>query len=402
MGPERRFARVVVLCLAVIVGAFPSTPSGLTQPRGIVKIATQSPLSGNQAPGGEAIERGAQLAVEQLKGSIERMGFAVELLPFDDQARPAVGVANAKIIARDPQILGVVGHLNLGATLPASEIYREAELAMISPANTNPLVTDRNYPNVSRVSGRDDAQGEAAAVYAKQHLGATSAYVLHDTTSYGQAVAELFRDKAKALGIQIAGFEVTGERTDFNAVITRIRVKKPDLIYFGGIYAQAGVFFKEVREKGIRAEFLGPDGMNSPALVQIAGLAAVGMHYTLIVGPVTFYPEAATFSGDYRTRYGEEPAPFAAQAYDATAILLKAIEGAIGEAGGMGPSRAQVSQAVRRVKDYKGITGAISFDEKGDPATAKYFVIRVVSDDPAKWGFNRVVQTIEIAAPPRR
>lgn len=400
MRLRRRLARLLLLFLAVTVAGLPSATRGRTQPAGLVKIGTQSPLSGAQAPAGEAIMLGARLAVEQLKGPVERLGFRVELVPFDDQGKPAVGVANARIISADPAIVGVVGHLNLGVTLPASEIYREASLAMISPANTNPLVTDRNYPNVSRVCGRDDAQGEAAALFAQQHLGAASAYLLHDGTPYGRAVAEAFRDKARALGIAIQGFEAFEERADVGAIVARLAERDPDLVYFGGIYAQAGGLFRAAREKGVRARLLGPDGMNSPALARLAGPAAVGVHYTLVVGPVGFYPEAAGFAEEYRTRFGKEPEPFTAQAYDATAILLLAIETAIREAGGARPDRAEVSRAVRKVTGYRGVTGTIGFDGKGDPLRARYFVVRVVSDDPAAWGQNRVVAAIEIPAPP--
>lgn len=400
MGPRQRLGRLLLLFLAVTVTGLPSVPRGRTQPTGFVKLSTQSPLSGAQAPAGEAIMLGARLAVERLKGPVERLGFRVELAPFDDQGKPAVGVANARIIAADPAIVGVVGHLNLGVTLPASEIYREAGLALISPANTHPLLTDRNYPNVNRVCGRDDAQGGAAAVFARQYLGAASAYVLHDGTSYGRAVAETFRDQALALGIAIEGFEAAEERADVGAIVGRLLERSPDLVYFGGIYAQAGGLFRAARERGVRARFLGPDGLNSPALARLAGPAVVGMHYTLVAGPAAFYPEATGFAQEYRTRFGKDPEPFAAQAYDATAILLLAIEGAIREAGGVRPDRAEVSRAVRRVTDHRGVTGTIGFDGKGDPLRARYFVVEVASDDPANWGQNRVVAAPEIPAPP--
>lgn len=392
--------RVLVVVLAVAAGLGSASP-GWTQSKGLIRIATQSPLSGTQATVGEAIKLGAQLAVERLRGPIERMGFRVELAPFDDQGRPAVGVANAKIIASDPAILGVVGHLNLGVTLPASEIYREAKLALISPANTHPLVTDRNYPNVSRVCGRDDAQGQAAAVFARQHLGAASAYVLHDSTAYGQAVAEAFRNQAQTLGLAVVGFEGTKARGEAGDLVGRVLAAGPDVVYFGGIYEQAGGLVRAMRDRGVLATFLGPDGMNSPALAALAGPAAVGLYYTLVVGPVTFYPDAASFAADYRGRFGMDAEPFAAQAYDSTAILLLALEAAIREAGGAMPDRAQVSRAVRGVT-YRGLTGPISFDDKGDPATARYFVVRVASDDPARWGLNRVVATLEIPAPSLR
>src|SRR5881409_4311711 len=123
--------------------------------KGTIKIATQSPLSGGQSALGEGIKLGAQLGMEKFKGNLEKKGYKVELVPFDDQAKPDVGVANAKNIISDKDIMVVIGHLNSGVAIPASEVYKDAFLGMISPSNTNPTVTDRGYPNVYRVCGRD-------------------------------------------------------------------------------------------------------------------------------------------------------------------------------------------------------------------------------------------------------
>ena len=386
-----------VVLLAVIALLPPAATPVDSQQRGVIKIATQSPLSGGQAALGEGLKLGTQLAIEQLRGPIEKLGFKVELVPYNDQAKPEVGVANAKNIIADKDILLVIGHLNSGVSIPSSEVYKEAALAMISPSSTRQVVTDRNHLNVSRVCGRDDVQGEVGAEFVKG-LKIKTAYVIHDKTTYGQAVAEFFRDKAKALGINVVGFEGTEERSNFDPIITPIKAKNPDLVYFGGIYDQAAPFFKQAREKGIKARFLGPDGMDSPELVRIAGKAAVGMYYTTVAGPVRLYPKAKKFAEDFRKRFGKEPEPFTAQAYDATAIGLKAIEAAIKKAGGEMASRELVSVEIRKVR-HEGIVGPIEFDEKGDPQKATYFVLQVASDDPAKWG-EKVVKRLEIAAPP--
>jgi branched-chain amino acid transport system substrate-binding protein len=291
-----------------------------------------------------------------------------------------------------------VGHLNSGVAIPSSEKYKEAQLAMISPANTNPTVTDRNYLNVSRVCGRDDVQGVVGAEFAKS-LKVKTAYVIHDKTTYGQGVAEFFRDHAKKIGINVMGFEGTEEKSNFDPIITPIKAKNPDVIYFGGIYDQAAPFFKQAREKGVKSAFMGPDGLDSSDLVKIAGKAVVNMYYTSVAGPVSVYPEAKAFAKEYKEKFKKDPEPFAAQAYDSAAIGLKAIESAITSAGGKAPNREQVSVAVRKVK-HKGITGSIEFDEKGDPKKALYFVLKVASDDPAKWGENKEVKRLEIVAPP--
>ena len=382
--------------VAVALLSIPSASTLSAQGKGTIKIATQSPLSGGQAALGEGIKLGTQLAVEKLKGNLEKMGFKVELVPFDDQAKPDVGVANAKNIIADKEILAVIGHLNSGVAIPSSEVYKEVTLTMISPANTNPVVTDRGYPNVYRVCGRDDVQGVVGAEFAHGTMKAKSAYVIHDKTTYGQGVAEFFKADAEKKGIKILGFEGTEEKSNFDPLLTPIRAKNPDLIYFGGIYEQAAPFFKQAREKGIKAKFMGPDGLDSSDLSKIAGKAVVGMHYTSVAGPVSVYPQAKQFAEEYKAKFKKNPEPFAAQAYDATAIALKAVEAAA--KGGKAPTREDVAAAVRKVK-HTGITGATEFDDKGDPKKALYFVLQVAGDNPEKWGDNKEVKRLTIAAP---
>jgi branched-chain amino acid transport system substrate-binding protein len=385
-------ALVAGLGLALAGGASTLEAQG----KGTIKIATQSPLSGGQAALGEGIKLGAQLAVEKFKGNLEKQGFKVELVPFDDQAKPDVGVANARNIIADKDILAVIGHLNSGVAIPSSEVYKEVNLTMISPANTNPTVTDRGYPNVYRVCGRDDIQGVVGSEFAHGTMKAKSVYIIHDKTTYGQGVAEFFKADAEKKGLKVHGFEGTEEKSNFDPIITPIKAKNPDLIYFGGIYEQAGPFFKQAREKGVKARFMGPDGVDSSDLTKIAGKAVQGMYYTSVAGPVSVYPQAKQFADDYKKKFGKNPEPFAAQSYDAAAIAIKAVEAAV--KGGKAPSRDAVTAAVRDVK-HTGITGAVEFDAKGDPKKALYFVLQVASDNPEKWGDNKEVKRLTIAAP---
>ena len=364
-----------------------------------VKIATQSPLSGGQAALGEGIKNGAQLAAEQLSGPLKKMGFDVEVVPFDDQAKPDVGVANAKNLVTDPDILVVVGHLNSGVAIPSSEVYKDSNLAMISPANTNPLVTERNLKNVFRVVGRDDVQGVVGAEFASKDLKAKTVYIMHDKTAYGQGVAEFFRNHGPKVGVGVLAFEGTEEKANFDPLITLIVARKPDLVYFGGIYDQAGVFFKQARAKGVKGKFLGPDGMDSSDLAKIGGDSIIGMHYTTVAGPVSVYPKAAKFAKDYKAKFGKDPEPFAAQAFDAASIGLKAIETASKAAGNKKPTRDQVTEQVHRIRNFPGLTGTFTFDFKGDTIPAAYFVIRVVSGDPAKWNDNKLIKTLNIVPP---
>jgi branched-chain amino acid transport system substrate-binding protein len=238
-------------------------------------------------------------------------------------------------------------------------------------------------------------QGVVGAEFAKAQ-NTKSVYVIHDKTAYGQGIADFFKADAEKKGIKVLGFEGTEEKSNFDPILTPIKAKNPDLIYFGGIYEQAGPFFKQAREKGIKAKFMGPDGMDSSDLTKIAGKAVVGMHYTSVAGPVSVYPQAKQFADEYKKKFNKNPEPFAAQAYDSTAIAMKALEAAT--KGGKAPTRDSVSEAVRTVR-HTGITGAVEFDQKGDPKKALYFVLQVASDNPEKWGDNKEVKRLTIAAP---
>jgi branched-chain amino acid transport system substrate-binding protein len=386
---------VLALLAVLTVALVPASELG-AQGKGTIKIATQSPLSGGQAALGEGIKLGTQLAVEQLRGNLTKQGFKVELVPFDDQAKPDVGVANAKNIIADKDILVVIGHLNSGVAIPSSEVYKEVDLPMISPANTNEKITDRGYPSVNRFCGRDDVQGPVGAEFAALTLKVKSVYVVHDKTTYGQGVAEAFKAEAEKKGVKVLAFEGTEEKSNFDPIITPIKAKNPDLVYFGGIYDQGAPFFKQAREKGVKAKFLGPDGLDSSDLVKIGGKALVGLYYTTAAAPSSS-PQAKKFGDDFKKKFGKNPEPYAAESYVATAIALKAIESTV--AGGKAPTRATVAGAIRKVK-YTGMTGAIEFDDKGDPKKASYYVMQVSSDNPEKWGDNKEAQRLAIAAPP--
>ena len=363
--------------------------------KGVIKIATQSPLSGEQAALGEHIKLGAQLAAEEAVKTFKALGFNLVFVPYDDQAKPEVGVANARNIAADPDILLIVGHFNSGVALPSSEIYKDTMLAMISPANTATEITDRGYPNVNRVCGRDDVQGPIGAGFAAQDLKVKSVYIVHDKTLYGQGVADAFRDEAAKFGLKILGYDGTEERANFGPMIIPMKAKNPDLVYFGGIYHQGGLFLKQMREKGVKAIYMGPDGMDSSEMVKIAGRQVIGSYYTTVAGPMDAYPESAAFAKRFKQRFGKEVESFGMYGYDAAMVGLKAIEQTIQSLGGKKPTRRQVATAIRKFKNYRGITGSIAFDEKGDPVKAKYFVLKF---EKAQYP-GKVVKVVEQAAP---
>lgn len=381
--------------LIFLLALFTAIPASVWAQKGKIKIAVQAPLSGEQAALGEHIKLGAQLAVEESVKAFKALGYDLELVPQDDQAKPEVGVANARNMVADPDVLVIVGHFNSGVALPASEVYKDAMLAMISPANTATEITDRGYPNVNRVCGRDDVQGPVGARFAAQELKAKSVYIIHDKTLYGQGVADNFRNEAKKLGINVLGFEGTEERANFSPMINPLKAKNPALVYFGGIYHQGGLLLKQLREKGVNAKFMGPDGLDSAEMAKIAGSSVVGSYYTSVAGPPDAYPETAAFAKKFKQRFSKDVEAFGLYGYDATLVGIKAMEQWIKANPGKKPSRTDVSTAVRKIKGFKGVTGPIEFDGKGDPIKAKYFVLQFDKQSyPGK-----VVKVIEQQAP---
>ncbi|MDR3631902.1 MAG: branched-chain amino acid ABC transporter substrate-binding protein [Desulfocapsaceae bacterium] len=367
----------------------------------VIKIATQTPLSGDQSAIGVDMKRGAELALEQLSGPLTAIGFKVELAPFDDQANPDTGVANAKRIVSDPAILAIVGHFNSGVQIPSSEVYHASGLANVSPGNTNPKVTTRGYLEVNRVVGRDDVQGVVGANFAGEKKIKT-VFIVHDKTAYGQGIAEFFKQKAEQMGMKILGFEGTEEKANFDSLLSPILAGNPDLVYFGGIYPQASVLFKQARERGYMGMFLSDDGYDSADAIKIGGatiLEGAGTYYSTVSGPASAYPGTAKFIQEFKAKFNAAPQPFAAQGYDSMGICLKAIENAAKANGNKLPTREAVAKAVRALKDYPGITGTFTFNGIGDPTVARYFVMKVNSADPAKWIENPVVQTLDIAPP---
>lgn len=398
--PKTRLSLYSLLAVAGLTLILCAAPALANQTKSI-KIATQSPLSGDQSAVGVDIKRGAEMALEQLGKPLADLGFKVELAPFDDQANPDTGVANAKRIVSDPAILAVVGHYNSGVQIPSSEVYHTSGLANVSPANTNPKVTSRGYAEINRIVGRDDVQGLVGADFAFSH-GVKSVFVVHDKTAYGQGIAEFFKKRAEEKGMKVFGFEGTEEKANFDALLSPVIAGNPDLVYFGGMTFQAAVLFRQARERGYQGMFMSDDGFDSSDATKIAGQTLIdgnGTYYSTVSGPATVYPGAAKFIQDFKAKYNADPQPFAAQGYDSMAICLKAIENAAKAKKNEIPTRAEVAQAIRAIKDFPGITGTFSFNAIGDPTVAQYFVIKVKSADPAKWSENTVVETLNIAPP---
>jgi branched-chain amino acid transport system substrate-binding protein len=357
------------------------------------------PLSGEQSIYGLDILRAAELAVQQLALPINELGYKVELVSYDDQANIEVGVTNAKELVADPQILCGVGHFNSRVMIQASEIYHREGLAFVSPSNTSATVTDRGYLEVNRVVGRDDGQGIVGAQFAKAQNFA-SVYIIYQSSDFARINADNFKREANQIGVKVVGTVNSDATEDFSGVIGRMMNTNPDLVYFSGFAGQAGPLIRQARAAGYTGAFLLID--DNPALADLAGPLSIeggGTFYTSIAVPASLYPEAASFVVDFDNRYAAFPQLYAAQAYDATGICLKAIEESSKAKSGELPTRNEVASAIHALQEYKGITGTYSFNKKGDPISVKYFVSKLVSIDSSNWGQNTMVATFEVEPP---
>jgi branched-chain amino acid transport system substrate-binding protein len=391
--------KLAMLGIALIAGTA-LVATAQTMSKGTIKIASQTPLSGGQANLGEAIKNGAQIAIEELADAtaIRRAGFTLVFQPEDDQATAAIGVSNAKRLVSDADILGIVGHLNSGVALPSSQVYKDYDLAMISPANTNEKITDEESTRKinNRVCGRDDIQGPAAADFVTNTLKAKRVYVVNNKTPYGEGIAKNFANRVKANGAAIA-FEVgvNESDTDFSSVINRAKAEKPDAIFFGAIYNQAALLIKQMRDQGIMIPVVGGDGFDSADLQKIAGAANMKkVYFSTTAAPISVLPAAKTFAAKYKTKFGKDPEGYSAYGYDAARAMLSAINSAIKANKGAKPTRLQVAEAVRKVS-FTGLTGKIAFNSRGDLKQADYFIVEAA----AEYANNKVSKKVTVKAP---
>jgi len=340
--------------------------SGAAWAQEVVKIGHVAPMSGAIAHLGKDNENGARLAIEDLnaKGiSIGGKKVKFELLAEDDAADPKQGAAAAQKLA-DQKVSGVVGHLNSGTSIPASKIYSDAGIPQISPSATNPKYTRQGYKTTFRVVADDVHLGGTLGRYAVQKLGAKNIAVIDDRTAYGQGVADEFQKAAKAAGATIVAREFTTDKaTDFTAILTTIKGKKPDAIFFGGMDAVAGPMIKQMKALGLNAKFLGGDGICTGELFKLSGeTIADSQVFCAEAGGVEGPQEKvlSDFKAKYKKRFNADVQLYAPYVYDAVNVMAAAMV----KANSSDP--AKYLPVLAKISDYKGVTGNIGFDEKGD------------------------------------
>ena len=363
---KRVFHGFVILVAAVFLG---SSVQAAT-----LKIGVAGPLTGDQAAFGEMLKNGATLAVEEwnAKGGVSVGGkkMKVDILWGDDRHDPREGVSIAHKFVNSGAV-GIVGHFNSSVSIPASTVYAEAGVVQITPASTNPKLTEQGFSTVFRVCGRDDQQGEVAANYIVDTLKLKRIVILHDKTTYGQGLADETKRFLEKRGVKAVFYSgvVQGDK-DYTPVLTAAKQKKPDLVYFGGIHPEAILLVKQMRERlGMKALFMSGDGIVTDEYYKIAGKSAEGTY-------LTFTPDQTKLSAaqniikNHRKRFGKEVGAYTIYSYVAANLILNAIQAT-------GSTKGSKLSAHLRSKAWSTSLGKLQFNKKGDVLESPYVLWQV-------------------------
>lgn len=328
----------------------------------VVKIGHVGPTSGQIAHLGKDNENGARLAVEEANAKgvmVDGKKVKIELLTEDDAAdgKQATQVAQKLM---DAKVVGVVGHLNSGTSIPASAIYNTAGVAQISPSATNPKLTNQGFKGVFRMVANDVAQGAAIGNYAVKGMGGKKIAIIDDKTAYGVGLADETEKAVKAAGGAIVIREALAneKEQDFKGVLTKVKARNPDVIMFGGMDAQAGPMVKQMKALGIKAKFISGDGAKSSELIKLSGDAGEGVYATEAGLPKEKMPQGAAFYDKFKAKFNADVQVYAPFTYDATNVLIAAIQK-------VGTDPAKIIDAIKATS-MDGVTGKIAFDDKGD------------------------------------
>jgi branched-chain amino acid transport system substrate-binding protein len=338
-----------------------------------IKIGHVAPLTGGIAHLGKDNENGARLAIEEANAAKIQIGGRVAhftLVPEDDQADPKVGTTVAQKLV-DAKVAGVVGHLNSGTTIPASAIYNRAGIPMITGSATNPQLTKQGFKVVFRTVGRDDQQGPAIASYLATNRKPKVVAVIDDATAYGVGIANEVEKTLKAAKIRVLAREQgTDKTTDWKAVLTKLRGRNPDAVFYGGMDATGGLLLKQARELGMNAVFTFGDGACTEKMKELAGAAADG----LLCSQAGIPPQAADrkFLAAYKKRFNADPILYSPFTYDGANLLIEAMKKAnSAEPAKYLPVLAHIS--------FMGASGRIQFDAHGDRKDAEMTIFTMKS-----------------------
>jgi branched-chain amino acid transport system substrate-binding protein len=334
-----------------------------------VKIALAIPETGAVTQYGDMVKAGAQTAIEQINAAGGKGGFKFEAVPMDDACDPKQAVTVANRIVSE-KIHYVIGHVCSGGTIPASEIYENQGIVMVTPSATSPLITEGKHRKfIFRTIGRDDQQGPIAAQYIIDKVKPKKVAVLHDKQSYGQGIATAVKNTLEKAHVPVVLFEgINAGDSDYSAVITKLKAAGVDFVYFGGYHPEMGLLLRQGREQGFKAPFMGPEGVGNKDVTAIAGPASEGMLATL---PADFTKDPANagvlkaFAAAKRDPNGTFQMP----AYAAAQIIAEAIGGA------KSADPAKVA-AYMHAHDFKTPIGDVSYDQQGDLKSFKFVVFQ--------------------------
>jgi branched-chain amino acid transport system substrate-binding protein len=340
----------------------------------VVKIGHVAPVSGAQAHYGRDNENGARLAIEDLNTQGVKIGgkkIKFELVAEDDAADPKQGTAAAQKLC-DAKVNGVVGHLNSGTTIPAAKVYDGCGLPMVTPSATNPQLTALGYKNVYRLLANDNALGAGLAKHAKDVLKLKRVAIIDDRTAYGQGVAEVFRNTAKSLGMEVVSEQYTNDKAvDFSSILTAIKSKKPDGIFFGGMDPQAGPMLRQMQQLGMsKVNLFGGDGICTEKLAELSSGAKTLGNVVCAVGGASLdkLPSGKAWRAKYDAKFPGQFQVYSPYTYDATMVLVDAMK----RADSTDP---KVYAAKLATTAYQGVTAKVQFEPNGElkgPAMTLY------------------------------
>jgi branched-chain amino acid transport system substrate-binding protein len=327
-----------------------------------VKIGHVAPLTGPIAHLGKDNENGARLALEEINKAgltIDGKKVVLTLVPEDDAEDPKTATQVAQKLV-DAKVVGVVGHLNSGTSIPASKIYSDAGITQISPSSTNPDYTKQGFKTTYRLVATDAQQGPALGNYVANTLKAKTVAIIDDSTQYGKGLADEFEKTVKAAGLKVVTREASNNKaTDFKAILTKVKGSKPDVIMYGGMDATGGPLAKQATELGIKAKIVGGDGMCTEKLIELAGEAVVNVTCSEAGKALSKMAQGADFQKRYKERFNSDVQIYAPFTYDAVYVLVDAMK----RANSTDPAKILVAMPDTKMN---GLIGNIAFDSKGD------------------------------------
>ncbi|MGL5866513.1 MAG: branched-chain amino acid ABC transporter substrate-binding protein [Dermatophilaceae bacterium] len=353
----------------------------------VAKIGVIVPLTGDLAAFGKGMSNSVDLAIKQANESNAIPGWTLELAAEDDEAKPEVGKNAATKLAADKDVVGVIGTLNSSVAQSVQPVLAAATIAQVSPANTNPSLTQgaefatapkRVYPTYFRTCTTDAIQGPFAARYLIQKAGIKSVATIHDKKTYGQGIVETFTQEFTKLGGKVVAAETINPDDDkYDAVITKVKPAKPQAVYYGGEYPQAGPLSQQMKAAGLNVPLMGGDGIQSSEYPKLAGATATGDLATLVGAPTAELESAKKFISAYaEAGYPEAYESYGAYSYDAATALITALKTSLKDADSAESARQATVDAMSSVA-FDGVTGKVAFDEFGDTTTRVLTVYQI-------------------------